>query len=247
MIDTSKPISAVKYNGQTLPMQSITDGVVIKSRDTSGFPTEVDVYGETYPYQFSYSGGYYHDTIGWKNLNKLTLKSGQAALAEGCFDHLPLTQLVGLDTITSISKYCLNSTKLETISLPNAVFSDVAEPFSGNTALKSLYCPKLTGRLTAGTYGLAAGCTALETAVLGSVGHKVTDNNSKFAFKLCTQSNLTITIYTDGSNADTLVANTRNSATGATIVIKASEDTTYNGTTYAAGDTMITSTVEADT
>lgn len=222
---------------------TITDGIVVKARDAGGFPTEADVYGDLYPYQFSYDGGYYHNTIGWRSLNKLSLKSGQTVLKEGCFSYLPITSINGLEGITAIEKSCLISTKLVEINLPNAVFGNVQTPFSGNDALKKLYCPKLTGNLTAGTFNFAGFCTALEEAVLGSVGHAVTNNNSINAFQKCTQSGLSITVFTNAANVDTLLANIRNGATNATIIIKAAEATTYNGTSYAAGDTIITSTV----
>lgn len=221
----------------------LTDGIMVKARDASGFPTEADVYGDLYPYQFSYDGSYYHETIGWRSLNKLSLKSGQTALKEGCFSYLPITSINGLENITAIEKSCLIGTKLVEINLPNAVFSNVQTPFSGNAALKRLYCPKLTGNLTAGSFEFAGNCAALEEAVLGSIGHTVTNNNSINAFKNCTQSGLSITVFTDGANADSLIASIRNGATNATIIVKASEDTTYNGTAYTAGTTIITSEV----
>ena len=221
----------------------VTDGIVVKARSAEGFPTEADVYGDLYPYQFSYDGPYYHGTIGWRSLSKLTLKSGQTVLKEGCFAYLPLAQLNGLEGITALAKSCLRNTKLVEINLPNAVFGNVITPFSENTALKRLYCPKLTGSLTTGTHEFAGNCTALEEAVLGSVGHTVTDNNSINSFKNCTQSGLSITVFTNAANVDKLLANIRNGATNATIIIKAAEATTYNGTAYAAGDTIITSTV----
>lgn len=224
---------------------TITDGILVKARDAAGFPTEADVYGDIYPYQFSYAGTYYHDTIGWRSLSKLTLKSGQAVLKEGCFAYLPLVQLNGIEGITVIENSCLRNTKLVEINLPNAVFGGLQTPFSENTALKRLYCPKLTGTLTRGTYGFADGCTALEEVVIGSVGHAVTNNNSINSFKNCTQSGLSITVFTNAANADTLLASIRNGATNATIIIKAAEATTYNGTAYAAGETIITSEVPA--
>ena len=224
---------------------TITDGIVVKARDADGFPTEADVYGDLYPYQFSYNGTYYHETIGWRSLSKLTLKSGQTVLKVGCFDHLPLVQLNGLEGITAIENFCLSSTKLVEINLPNAVFGNVITPFSGNPALKKLYCPKLTGNLTAGTYEFAGNCTALEEVVLGSVGHTVTNNNSINSFKNCTQSGLSITVFTNAANVDKLLANIRNGATNATIIIKAADATTYNGTAYSAGETIITSEVTA--
>ena len=224
---------------------AITDGIVVKARDTNGFPTEADVYGDLYPSQFSYDGAYYHDTIGWRSLSKLTLKSGQTVLRDNCFSYLPLTQLNSLEGITAIAKSCLRNTKLVEINLPNAVFNGLATPFSGNSALKKLSCPKLTGALTQGTFGFADDCTALEEAVLGSVGHAVTNSNSVNSFKNCTQSGLSITVFTNAANVDSLIASIRNGATNATIIIKAAEDTTYNGTAYTAGATIITSEVTA--
>ena len=225
---------------------TITDGIVVKARDAGGFPTEADVYGDIYPYQFSYNGNYYHGTIGWRSLSKLTLKSGQTVLKEGCFAYLPLVQLNGLEGITAIEKNCLISTKLVEINLPNAVFGNVIAPFSGNNALKKLYCPKLTGNLTAGTYEFAGNCTALEEAVLGSVGHTVTNNNSINSFKNCAQSGLSITVFTNAANVDKLLANIRNGATKATITLKAAEDTEYNGRVYAAGTDIISSSVAGE-
>ena len=222
---------------------AITDGIVVKARDASGFPTEADVYGELYPYQFSYEGTYYHETIGWRSLNKLSLKSGQTVLKEGCFSYLPITSINGLESITAIEKECLRDTKLVEINLPNAVFNNVQAPISGNDALKRLYCPKLTGELTAGSFEFAGDCTALVEAVLGSIGHTVTNNNSINAFKNCTQSGLSITVFTNAANVDSLIASIRNGATNAAIIVKASEDTTYNGTAYTAGATIVTSEV----
>ncbi len=224
----------------------VTDGIVVKARSAEGFPTEADVYGDLYPYQFSYDGPYYHGTIGWRSLSKLTLKSGQTVLKEGCFAYLPLVQLNGIEGITALARSCFRNTKLVEINLPNAVFGDLPTPFSENTALKKLYCPKLTGKLTAGTYDLAGACTALEEAVLGSVGHAVTDNNSINSFKNCTQRGLSITVFTNAANVDKLLANIRNGATKATIVLKAAEDTEYDGRVYAAGTDIISSSVAGE-
>lgn len=83
--------------------------------------------------------------------------------------------------------------------------------------------------------------TSLKTVTLGKVGNTISGitNNT---FGGCTQTGLTITIYTNATYVDTLRTNIRNGATKATIIIKASEETTYNGTTYNAGDTILTST-----
>ena len=52
-------------------------------------------------------------------------------------------------------------------------------------------------------------------------------------------------MFTNAANVDNLLTNIRNGATNATIIIKAAEATTYNGTAYAAGATIITSEVTA--
>lgn len=82
----------------------------------------------------------------------------------------------------------------------------------------------------------------MTTCQIGSVGYAVTGIINS-AFSGCNQTGLTITVYTTGSYADTAVTNIRNGATSATIIIKAAEATTYNGTSYAAGDTILTSEV----
>lgn len=98
--------------------------------------------------------------------------------------------------------------------------------------------PKLK---SVGDYGLM-GCTGLTSVTFGSTGNAVTSISSK-AFYQCTQTGVTITVYTTGGYVDTHLANIRNYATHATIIIKASANTTYNGTTYLAGETIVTSEV----
>ena len=120
--------------------------------------------------------------------------------------------------------------------------------FLGDTALEVVNAPNISQVKNASnslSYGAFKGCTALQTVQLGSVGHSITLIHDK-SFSGCTQNGLTITVYTTGSYADTAVSNIRNGgATNATIIVKASENTTYNGTSYNAGDTILTSEVTA--
>lgn len=105
-------------------------------------------------------------------------------------------------------------------------------------------CPNLVSVITEGTY-LGSNefkeCPLLQEVTIGRVGRTVQSINNS-AFSGCTQNDLVVTIYTEGNKVNTLLTNIRNGATNATIIIKASKDTTYSGTSYAAGDTMITST-----
>ena len=116
-----------------------------------------------------------------------------------------------------------------------------ATTIGGNTfyacnALTTVNLPKCeTLSSTAFTGG-----NAWVTITIGSVGNACTSINST-AFKNHSTSD-TITVYTTGAYAATALANIRNGAANATIVVKASENTTYGGNSYSAGDTIVTST-----
>lgn len=245
----------------------ITDGIVVKARDASGNVTEVDYYGDTvYPWTFGAGNenGANSTNFVLRHLQKINFKNTVTKLKNhaisGCME---LSEVSGLDvnalteagatpfkfssnlhfdvilnTSLSISFYGCGITNIvanEWSQLPNSGFYNC-------TSLVSAKFPKAT---SAGVYTASQfrGCTALQTAELGSVGYGVVAFPSDSMFVGCTQVGLTIVFYTDGSHADTALAKSRAGATNATIIIKASEDTTYNGTAYAAGETMITSEV----
>lgn len=231
-------VGAIPSGGAT-----ITDGIVFKARDANGYPTSLDIYGDLWPRALSYQGSYYHDTSGFSKVNTVSLKSNQKVLTQYCFYGIPLETLIGIEAIQTINNFCLNGTRLSNINLPLVAAINCERPFSDNPALKTVNLPNASGILTNGTYPLFGNCTALESVIIGSVGHGLKNNNSKNAFQGCTQSGLTITIFATGPNTDALVTSIRSGATNATIIIKASEATTYNGTSYAAGDTILTSEV----
>lgn len=252
---------------------TITDGIVIKARDTEGYPTEVDIYC---------SSGVFDDVVCGRapegnrdtrfiKLEKINFKNSITQFKDQAFCGLsslntvtgvksnPFEDVISLGNwntfndcalpgelnfpnLTSAgvySFYCMpNITK---ISCPKLTYAH--QFFAYNCAsLKEIYLPSCTTVNGDGRYALGNN-TALEKLEVGSVGHGVVGFKD-IALYGCTQSFLTVTIYTTGSNADTMLANIRNSATNATIIIKAAEATTYNGTEYAAGDTIVTSTVE---
>ena len=93
--------------------------------------------------------------------------------------------------------------------------------------------------------GAFTNCTSLQNCEIGSITHGVTEIGD-YVFYGCTQTGLTITVYTTGAYADTALANIRNGATNATIIIKAAEATTYNGRVYAAGNNIISSSVAGE-
>lgn len=82
------------------------------------------------------------------------------------------------------------------------------------------------------------------TVSFGSVGTAV-QTCGKYPFRNSTAAaSGTVTTYTTGAYLDTVRASLENAIGNGniTFVYKASEATTYNGTSYAAGDTILTST-----
>jgi hypothetical protein len=79
--------------------------------------------------------------------------------------------------------------------------------------------------------------TGLDVTI-GSIGHAVTGSRQQ-PFGSTSKASGTVTIYTKGDVLDSLRSAVQNGA-GANIsfVYKASEATTYNGTSYQAGDTI---------
>ena len=122
-------------------------------------------------------------------------------------------------TLTSIEAYGLNGMDvLEELELPNLVsLGNYALSASTSTAgssspLKVIDLPKIQ---TIGTYAFRYRST-LESVTLGSVGNPVTSIGSN-AFNSCTQSTLTITVYTSDGTA---LSGSPWGATNANVVFK---------------------------
>ena len=265
---------------------AITDGIVVKTRDSAGYATEVDYYsgaGVVYPSQFVGTDKVNNGTpTAMRYLKKVNLKNRITTLKSGAFEKtFALEQIVGVDAnpfeyVTSMDNkpwrgifqncacplnlslpnfsgniaekahsFCNAATGLLSVSIPNATGELHQYAFSNCTALKTVYLPKITS-LNAdaiSSRGVFRGCTALESVQIGSVGYAANTANNNFYGD--TQSGLTITFYTTGNLVDAILGNIRNGATNATIIVKAAEATTYNGTAYSAGETIITSEVTA--
>ncbi len=223
-------VQAIPSGGTT-----ITDGVVVKTRDANGYMTEVDKYGDCGVYEFgAASAGFRGYAYGY--LSKVVLHDCQT-LGNGAFYNRFISEIAGLEDVISCGNNCFNNSGLQTISLPSAT-SIGSTCFRQVYSTKNIFLPVVT---TMGDFVFQSS-TTLETVQIGSVGHPAPLTNNQ-PFYACTQATLTITAYATGANVDTLLANYRRNATAATIIIKASEATTYNGTSYAAGDTILTSEV----
>lgn len=231
--------------------------------------------GKIHDYQFcsGNNNNAIHPSTFYK-ITKLHIKNAVTSIGQMAFAWLTsLSQLdIGFENVTSIAGLAFLgcSALSEEITLSSLTQNNLAQGafqncgitgcyaplltsvpnnvFSGCTALKSVSFPKAT-RVGSYTARCFMNCTALQTAEFGSVGNPVTgkSDNSGSPFAGCIQSNLTITAYVMGDFVDALLANFRNGATNATIVLKAAGNTTYNGAAFTAGETIVTSTVEVST
>lgn len=217
---------------------SVSDGYEITALDANGFPTAVDHYGtEVHRQQYwnrTSSDGF------WKNLESITFKNAVTSIGTYAFASCSKLALPDLSQITSIGAYGFQGCSAFTVvSIPGiTLLSNYL--FNSCANLVDVYLPKCTDCSGQRAFG---DCPLLETVQLGSIGYTVTSMHA-YTFYQLTQSTLTITVYTDGSHVDTLL-NKIKSNTGAvnsTVIFKASEATTYNGTSYQAGDTILTST-----
>lgn len=216
----------------------VSDGYEITAIDTNGFPTAVDHYG-TEVHRQQYWNRTSADGF-WRNLVSIAFKDIVTSIGTYAFTNCSNLTLPDLSHITSIGAYafqgCSAFTAVSVLGLTvldNFIFNSCAN-------LTDVYLPKCTNCSGQRSFG---GCPSLETVQLGSIGYTVTSMHA-YTFYQLTQSTLTITVYTEGSYVDTLLSRIRSStgATNATVIFKASEATTYNETSYSAGDTILTST-----
>lgn len=139
----------------------------------------------------------------------------------------------------SVRSQAFRYTKLVEINLPVSVTQILdGDVFRDNTSLLRVFLPGVT--TINGQYNFA-GSTNLQVVQLGSVGHAFTTLGYSNSFN-SSHTALTITFFTTGDDVDTMLAKIRNGASNATIVVKASENTTYGGNSFSAGDTILTST-----
>lgn len=217
----------------------ITDGIVIKARDANGYATEIDLYMENVPvYQFynrqSSIGGFI-------KLRKVNQKIPCKSVGGLAFISCVSLEAFDFSSVISVAGESFNSSGISELNAP--LITDLSAqnyPFGSCPNLATVYLPKCTKFRTAVNSGTFLDCHALQNVQFGSVGYGVTQIGAPF--RNCTQTGLTITVFCVGSYADTVVSNIRLNATNATIIIKASEDTTYGGETYLAGETILTST-----
>ena len=170
-------------------------------------------------------------------ISEVYVPSGVTSLLDlyECFN---LTKVVLPPSVTRIVTFYNCYNLVELTGLDNVVDWS-GSVFYGCRSIQEIRLPKGPGFLN--SQNIFYNCVSLKVLQLGSVGFPVTVSRND-ALTGCTQQDLVITAYVAQDYINTFVANCRNKATHATIVIKAPYQIVYNGTTYAAGDTVLTST-----
>lgn len=230
----------------------IENGVEIKTTDSSGRITSIVVYGSTIGTFLLGSKSNSDYVYSWiESIQFADAIESIKAYGFSCLGakrtNLEDMEIIFSSALTTVDANAFSGSGFTKLSFPETLVGRLSDSvFYNASKLKEVVLPGITSLDTSGGNGNGQfyGCTALESVQVGSVGHGVTVVET-WNFRNCTQTTLTITLYTTGSLVDEHLTKLRDAtygATGATIIFKASEATTYNGTSYASGDTILTST-----
>ena len=168
----------------------------------------------TFPTGLKILGGFY----GCKYLKRIDIPEGVTALSADCF------------------RLCSN---LETVSIPDSLIEVQTNAFDSCSRINELSLPHVTSLPSEAIF---ANMISLDHIVVGSVGYGVIACDYR-NFMYTYNPSLVIEFFTTANYVDRILANIRNGAVSAKIIVKASTDTVYNGTTFAAGETILTSEV----
>jgi len=226
------------------------EGLQLVSVDqTTGRPTAYKWIGDTIP-----AYGLYYAYYGSGNGQRCTLDlDGVEYLSQYTLSNSGL-EPINCQTIKEMDSYALslrspitgNDLRNKTLNLANYTGYGIDGKTTINSVLRSgdtdnffgtILCPKIEFVPQYFLYNNRNDTTVQ----LGSVGHPVRSVGER-PFGAMAGTN-TVTVYTTGELLDsvkTKMENSKGSAT--TFIYKASENTTYNGTSYNAGDTILTST-----
>jgi len=230
---------------------SITDGIVVKARNSNGYTTEVDFYnddGVIGSYQFSC------DTMSpWRDLTKINIVPNSIVLSGGgIFRNSKITQESASSLFSKVTEIIGNGngvfmglTSVTEAVLPNCTQILSNQLFRSCTSLQVLRLPVCsTIRTGANADGVVPQLANLTELTVGSVGHPYMYVGIGHFLYSTNGTGLVATFYVgNGADADSVLAMERPKSTTATIIIKAANALEYNGTTYNAGDTILTSEV----
>lgn len=200
---------------------NIENGIVFTELNNDGRPILADIYGDVPSYAFGYLSA--TNVLG-SYLTNVTFKGNTTKIGDGAFQkNAALTELIIPDSVTTIG-------------------SQVVRGCSGIVSYIHENAGNFYGVRTPASRAIFSNwiATSLETLQLGAIGKPVTAL-SRIAFDAVNfPATANVIIYCSGEDVDTYLEAVRVNVTKATVTFKASEATTYNSTSYAAGDTILT-------
>lgn len=226
------------------------EGLRLVSADSNtGRPTSYKWEGDTIPayglkYCYYGTGNGQRCTIDLSNVEYVK----QYALDCSGLEPINTLNIKEMDSYALSLRQTINANDLrsKTLNLENYTGYGIGKSTNVNSVFRSgdntnyfgtILCPKIEHVPTYAFCNVKSNMTIQ----FGSIGFPVRTVGQR-PFLNATGTN-TITVYTTGSLLDTVKTAVENSAeTNTTFIYKASEATTYNGTEYAAGDTMLTTT-----
>ena len=160
--------------------------------------------------------------FGSASVQKIIFPTNNVHIGDGTFSGM--TSDVEMEN-TEYVKSCGSNLFRQAYSIKNVTFENMTTfgsyMFYQCTGLENVSLPSVT--ISSSLWNqMFYQCTSLETVTLGKVGNTIRGITNT-TFGGCTQTGLTITVYTNATYVDTLRTNIRNGATKATIIIKASE------------------------
>lgn len=214
----------------------VPDYSLVVTQLSAGKPSEVVWYGEEIPdYALTYYA--YQARRLLKRGTPIT-RIGNAGLQNATVD----IASDFFDEILYLGEYALafDPTNINTFTIPKWNGKDINGKIQGSVFRRSSHVTKyiLPSMQYIGDY-LWYQRTDVLSVQIGSIGKGVLQCNQRpFG---STKGTATIEIYVDGAHLDAVSTAITNQASATyTFIFKASEDTTYNGTAYSAGDTMLT-------
>lgn len=213
------------------------DGFAVKARDAIGNPTAVTVYGSKIkPYT---CGANVARTYKWFGSTVTVFEFADRIselMPQAFYNALGSDTDISFPSATNIGNQAFYGSAFKSVSLPDsAVLGNEIFRLSSITSI-TVPASRVETNVSA-TFRQWTGTTA----VCGSIGHPWIAYDTTF---LGASNASSVTLFCKGANVDANLRSIRNGASNASIIIKASENTSYGGVNYAAGDTMITSTVE---
>lgn len=223
---------------------------LVSVNSTTGRPTEYKWKGDTIPVY-----GLHYCYYGTGNNQRCTIDLTEVEYVNTYGLANSGLEIINADNIKEIDSYGLslrssvstNDLRSKTLNLANYTGYGIGGKTNINSVMRSSDASNFFGTILCPVIELIPQYMFYSnkndmTVQLGSIGHAVQECKSRPFGSAATGTN-TVTVYVTGDKLDTIkTAIQEQTPSTTTFIYKAAETTTYNGTTYQADATILTST-----